>query len=28
MDGFLDHQDLSASERNPLDLLERQVQEE
>jgi hypothetical protein len=28
MDGFLDHQDLSANERPLLDLLERQVQEE
>ena len=28
IDGFLDHQDLSASERHPLDLLERQVREE
>ena len=28
MDGFLDYQDLSASEGNLLDLLERQVQEE
>jgi len=28
IDGFLDHQDLSASERNLLDLLKRQVQEE
>jgi hypothetical protein len=27
-DGFLDHQDLSASESSLLDLLERQVQEE
>ena len=27
-DGFLDHQDLSASERHLLDRLERQVQEE
>jgi hypothetical protein len=27
-EGFLDHQDLSATERPLLDLLERQVQEE
>jgi hypothetical protein len=27
-EGFLDHQDLSATERHLLDLLERQVQEE
>jgi hypothetical protein len=27
-DGFLDHQDLSATDRHLLDLLERQVQEE
>jgi hypothetical protein len=27
-DGFLDHQDLSASERQFLELLKRQVQEE